>query len=64
MGEQSVRKLWYRCQSCNFQRTGKNILDFEDMVLVKDCANCGGHFKLKCFNCGMVNKTKWLEVRE
>ena len=34
------------------------------MVLVKNCANCGGHFKLRCPQCGSVNKTKWLEVPE
>jgi len=61
-----VRKLWYKCQGrgCNFQRLGKNILEFEDLTLFKDCANCGGHFKLKCPQCGTINKTKWLEVTE
>ncbi len=61
--QQLVRKLWYKCQSCDFQRIGKNILDFEDLVLVKDCPNCGGHFKLKCPKCNTINKTKWLEVQ-
>lgn len=59
-----VRKLWYRCQKCSFQRVGKNILEFEDLKLVKDCANCGGHFKFQCPECNMVNKTKWIEVNE
>ncbi len=60
--QQLVRKIWYKCQGCPFQRIGNSILDFEDMTLVKDCTNCGGHFKLKCPECGMVNKTKKVEV--
>lgn len=57
-----VRKIWYKCQGCSYQRVGKSVLEFEDLTLIKDCANCGGHFKFKCPQCGAVNKTKKIEV--
>lgn len=57
-----VKKIWYRCEHCSFQRFGNTILDFEDMVLVKECSNCGGNWKFKCLECGKVNKTRKLDV--
>ena len=60
--QQLVKKIWYKCH-CGYQRTGDSILDFEDMTLIKECANCGGFFKLRCLQCGRVNKTKKIEVR-
>ena len=60
--QQLVKKIWYKCQSCGYQRFGNNILDFEDMILVKECPNCGGAFKFKCFQCGVINKTRKIEI--
>jgi uncharacterized Zn finger protein len=56
------RQIWYKCQNCSFQRFGKNILSFEDMILIKECQNCGGNWKFKCLECGMANKTKKIEL--
>lgn len=54
-----MKKIWYKCRRCNFERIGENILAFiEDMELVKECENCGGSFKFKCLECGVVNKTR------
>lgn len=55
--EGGVARLWYKCR-CGFQRVGGDVLDFEDMVLVRECDTCGGSFKFKCPRCGTANKTK------
>jgi transcription elongation factor Elf1 len=57
-----VKKIWFKCQHCSYQRFGDTILDFEDMVLVKECTNCGGNWKFKCPECSMANKTRKVDL--
>jgi len=60
--KKNIKMMLYVCQGCSYRKMGNNILDFEGMEIVNDCKHCGGYFKLKCPECGKINKTKKVEI--